>query len=59
MAFFELHDIKRDRVPYQQKVFWHMPFWSPRIDNTLLMNLKTTSVGCIMATFMVILFFIY
>ena len=47
MSFFELNDIKRDRIPYSSDVSWHLPFWSPLIENNIIMNMKRASVGAI------------
>lgn len=53
MAFYELHDIKRDRVPYASDVYWHHPMWAPEIYNTPLMNLKYSALCSVFASCLV------
>ncbi len=50
MAFFQLHDIKRDRVPYSTNDWWKRPYWAPEVTNTPLLNLKKSGFCAIAAS---------
>lgn len=60
MSFFELNDIKRDRLPYKTDSIWHckfnfyihfilVPLWSPSITNNMENNFKKAAICCTMA----------
>lgn len=55
MAYYELHDIKRDRIPYltDYSSGWNRPVWAPQIYNTPLLNLKKTGMCAIIASCLV------
>lgn len=53
MAYFQLHDIKRDRMPYSTSDWWIRPFWAPEVSNTPLLNLKYTGACALMASCLV------
>lgn len=44
MAYHQLHEIKRDRLPYASTYIWSRPFWGPEIYNTPFLNLKKTAL---------------
>jgi solute carrier family 25 (mitochondrial oxoglutarate transporter), member 11 len=51
MSLYEIHDIKRDRMPYNaNNNYHHRPYWAPAVNNTPLMNLKKSSVCSIIAS---------
>jgi len=44
MAYYQLNDIKRDRLPYATSNYWKRPVWAPEIYNTPLMNVRNVSL---------------
>ena len=43
MSYHTLHEIKRDRIPYENSNdYWHRPAWCPEVSNSPLLNLKKT-----------------
>ena len=44
MSYFQLNDIKRDRVPYSYSGLWIRPFWVNEITNTPYYNMKKTAI---------------
>lgn len=52
MSYFGIHDIKRDRKPYQTNTFWLRPNWAPEIYNTPWNNLKKIApISCAASVF--------
>lgn len=44
MSYYQLNDIKRDRLPYATTNYWQRPIWAPEIYNTPYLNLRKTAV---------------
>jgi len=44
MTYQQLHEIKRDRLPYSTENYWLRPFWAPEIYNTPYLNFRKTGV---------------
>lgn len=44
MAYYPLHDIKRDRLPYATTNYWIRPGWAPEIYNTPIRNIQNIAL---------------
>jgi hypothetical protein len=53
MSYFQLNDIKRDRIPYYTNEWWNRPAWAPEVSNTPILNLKKAGYSAIMASCLV------
>jgi solute carrier family 25 oxoglutarate transporter 11 len=49
MAYHQINDIKRDRLPYFTDNYWVRPTWAPEIYNTPYLNFKKAAVGSALA----------